>query len=134
VWSISRKSVYETNKKAINIIIFLQDNSYLASVSEETLMVWEVEEMESADQLLSLGPPHHTRWSQVGILKDKTRDIVEEMESADQLLSLGPPHHTRWNQVCVTYSGKVGRCSKWNHLISFSLLANLITPGGTRYV
>jgi hypothetical protein len=30
-------------------------------------------EMESADQLLSLGPAHPTSWSQLGILPNKTR-------------------------------------------------------------
>ena len=48
---------------------FSADGLYLASVSEETLMVWSVAEIEDSvsdggDSMtpLSLGPPHMTRW------------------------------------------------------------------------
>ena len=60
----------------------MQEGTFLASVSEETLMVWAVEEKESADQLLlSLGPPHHTRWLQV---RDESQLISSCCPQADE--------------------------------------------------
>ena len=49
---------------------FSVDGLYLASISEETLMVWSIADIEAgaeeaagpAKQPLSLGPPHMTRW------------------------------------------------------------------------
>ena len=41
---------------------FSIDGSFLASTSEETLMVWNIDESDGDDQPLSLGPPHMTRW------------------------------------------------------------------------
>ena len=46
---------------------FSHDGLYLASTSEETLMVWSMKDIEEGEQSggqqpLSLGPPHMTRW------------------------------------------------------------------------
>ena len=46
---------------------FSHDGLYLASTSEETLMVWSMKDIEEGGQSggqqpLSLGPPHMTRW------------------------------------------------------------------------
>jgi len=41
---------------------FSTDGLLLSSSSDETLMVWSVEGVDENDLVLSLGPPHHTRW------------------------------------------------------------------------
>ena len=41
---------------------FSNDSILLASTSDERLMVWSMEELECCEMVLSLGPPHQTRY------------------------------------------------------------------------
>ena len=69
VWSVDTHQLISAlpgQTSPVNSLDFSWDGRYLASTSEETLMVWSVEMADSPDTVspLSLGPPHMTRWRQ----------------------------------------------------------------------
>ena len=69
VWSVDTHhliSALPGQTSPVSSLDFSCDGLYLASTSEESLMVWSVEMSHTPDNTspLSLGPPHMTRWRQ----------------------------------------------------------------------
>ena len=65
VWNVDTCQVISAlpgQTSPVTSLDFSCDGMFLASTSEETLMVWNIDETEAEDQPLSLGPPHMTRW------------------------------------------------------------------------
>eukprot|EP00090_Calanus_glacialis_P007925 TRINITY_DN16316_c0_g1_i1.p1 TRINITY_DN16316_c0_g1~~TRINITY_DN16316_c0_g1_i1.p1 ORF type:complete len:931 (+),score=202.36 TRINITY_DN16316_c0_g1_i1:124-2793(+) len=65
VWNVETGQVISAlpgQTSPVMSLDFSFDGMYLASTSEETLMVWNIDETEVEDQPLSLGPSHMTRW------------------------------------------------------------------------
>ena len=111
VWSVDTHhliSALPGQTSPVSSLDFSCDGLYLASTSEETLMVWSVEMSDTGDTVspLSLGPPHMTRWKQREAITaapdDSNRIVVLRNGAVDTVSQVLDSHVTCLHLVNLT--------------------------------